>query len=256
MSSRRLPKKVLAEIDGVPMIQRQLERIHTSQRLQSIVVATSVHDSDDELVEFLNNRGYEVRRGPLQDVGLRFAAIADEFQPESVVRLTADCPLADPNLIDDVIEAHLLSESDYTSNTLLPTFPDGLDVECFTTAAFNRLREYDLSPEEREHVTLGFHLRNSEFKICSVEQDRDDSELRWTVDVEEDLEFIRYVYSKFPDNPSSFNRRDVSVLLNNEPSMIRRDSDYPRNASLQSNELYQSAKRAIKLNEKRTRFVL
>ena len=183
LSSTRLPGKVLKPILGTPMIVRQIERIQRSKRTDQLVVATSVDPSDDPLVTELRERGIEVRRGPLNDVVARFEQVIDEFRPQSVVRLTADCPLTDALVIDTVIDSHRSSGSDYTSNTLQPTYPDGLDVEVFTYPAFARLVALQLTAREREHVTLGVYGRPSDFTLTSVTQEVDRSDLRWTVDV-------------------------------------------------------------------------
>ena len=232
LSSTRLPGKVLEPILGAPMIVRQIERIRRSRRIDQLVVATSVDESDDPLWAELRERRIEVRRGPLDDVVARFEQVIEEFRPHSVVRLTADCPLTDASVIDTVIDSHLSSGSDYTSNTLQPTYPDGLDAEVFTNAAFARLVSAPLTVKEREHVTLGMYGHPSDFTLTSVSQQVDHSDLRWTVDVAADLEFARAVYSQLYDGNNGFDQEAILALLDRMPALNRTALDLARNAGL------------------------
>ena len=222
-SSTRLPGKVLAPVLGKAMILRQLERLQRSTRIDHLVVATSTADSDDPLVDLLTNEGVEVRRGPLEDVAARFLLVAREFAPDSIVRLTADCPLTDPAVIDTIIARHIDSGADYTSNVIERTYPQGLDAECVTFEAFERVMELPLTDAEREHVTLAIYTRPTEFRLASVTQPTDWSELRWTVDLPADLEFVREMYSAlYPDNPE-FGQQDLLRLLAEHPELSRRN---------------------------------
>jgi spore coat polysaccharide biosynthesis protein SpsF len=230
LSSTRLPRKVLKPILGEPMIVRQIERIRRSALIDRLVVATSTDASDDSLVAELEGRGIEVRRGPLDDVVRRFAGIVMEFKPTTIVRLTADCPLTDATVIDRVINAHLASSSDYSSNTISPTYPDGLDVECVTSSAFRRLLRLPLTDREREHVTLGIYSRLREFSVTSVTQEVDWSGLRWTVDVPDDLEFVRTVYTQLYDGDNGFDQTAILELLARKPELNRTELDLARNA--------------------------
>ena len=232
LSSTRLPGKVLASVLGEPMIVRQLERLSRSTEIDTLVVATSVDASDDPLVTELERRGILVRRGPLDDVVERFDGIVREFAPSTVVRLTADCPLTDVDVVDSVIRANLASGSDYTSNALVPTFPDGLDVEAVSAEAWARLVALPLTPREREHVTLGLYGRPDEFTLETVSQVPDRSGLRWTVDVPEDLEFVRAVYERLYYEDSGFGQQAILDLLAAHPELNRTEADLARNAGL------------------------
>jgi spore coat polysaccharide biosynthesis protein SpsF len=220
-SSRRLPGKVLAPVEGAPMILRQLERLARSSMIDELVVATSVEESDDPLVEVLEAESVECRRGPLDDVASRFLQVADEFEPDSIVRLTADCPLADHRVIDRVISEHIQSGADYTSNTLERTYPQGLDVECMTSVAFSRLMRLPLSATEQEHVTLGMYSRTNEFELKSVTQSPDHSALRWTVDLPEDLAFVRTIYDALYAATPDFAQKDILDFLARNPELSR-----------------------------------
>jgi len=232
LSSTRLPGKVLAPVLGEPMIVRQLERLRRSTEIDKLVVATSVDASDDPLVDELESRGIEVRRGPLNDVVARFDSVVREFAPTTVVRLTADCPLADPSVIDRVIRTHISSGSDYTSNVLEPTYPDGLDVEAVSARAWARLVTLPLTEKEREHVTLGLYGRPEEFTLASVRQEPDRSGLRWTVDVAGDLDFVRVVYERLYYEDSGFGQQAILDLITQHPELNRTEQDLTRNAGL------------------------
>jgi spore coat polysaccharide biosynthesis protein SpsF len=160
----------------------------------------------------------------------RCAMVVDEFQPETIVRLTADCPLADVTVIDRVITSHVQSGADYTSNTITPTFPDGLDVECIGAKAFARLVARPLTVREREHVTMGIYSRPDDFSLNSVVQEHDRSALRWTVDVAEDLEFVRAVYNELYIGNPRFEQEDVMELIRTQPALNRTGDDVARNA--------------------------
>ncbi|HMM82455.1 MAG TPA: glycosyltransferase family protein [Terrimesophilobacter sp.] len=218
-SSTRLPGKVMAPVLGRAMILRQLERLDRSLMIDRLVVATSTDASDDSLVELLQAEGVTVRRGSLDDVAGRFQSVVREFAPTTVVRLTADCPLADPVVIDHVIREHLKARADYTSNTLQRTYPQGLDVECVSTEAFDLLMIGPLEDSEREHVTIGIYNHPEVFSLHSVTQQQDVSNLRWTVDRPDDLAFVRTVYeSLYSDNPE-FDQQDILNFLQLNPSV-------------------------------------
>lgn len=235
-SSSRFPRKVLAPLHGKPMIVQQLDRISRSKLIDQLVVATSTEESDDELVEVLRSHGTPVHRGPLTDVAGRFAAVIAATQPTHVVRLTADCPLADPSVIDAVIADHARGSNDYTSNVAPPTFPDGLDVEVFKATAFEKLLASSLSSAEIEHVTLGFRDASRMFKVGNVSQREDHSELRWTVDVPDDLAFVARVYGELFDRNPYFGQREILALLDQNPDMNRTSEHVRRNEALESEQ--------------------
>jgi spore coat polysaccharide biosynthesis protein SpsF len=224
----------MASLHGKPMILRQIERLGKSRLIDELVVATSVDPTDDSLVELLSSAGIQVRRGPLDDVVARFNAVLSDFPAQHIVRLTADCPLADPEVIDKVIGSHLSSNSDYSSNTLRLTYPDGLDAECVSADAFARLSAFDLTVREREHVTLGIYERPAQFSLNSVTQETNWSHLRWTVDVPDDLTFVRAIYDRLYDGDNDFGQESILRFLADYPELSRTDQDMVRNAGLGS----------------------
>lgn len=220
MSSSRLPGKVLKDVLGQPMILRQLERIARSKKIDRVVVATSVESSDNVLAEVLTKAGVEVFRGSLDDVLSRFQTLRDTYQPTHIVRLTADCPLTDPEVIDAIIDQHVASGADYTSNVIDRTFPRGIDAEVFSVQALDRLSRLELSEPEHEHVTLGFYKRPEQFSLTNYAGAANNSHLRWTVDNPEDYEFTTWVYGElYPKNPM-FGSDEILKLLAEHPERV------------------------------------
>jgi spore coat polysaccharide biosynthesis protein SpsF len=233
-TSSRLPGKVLLPLEGQPMIFRQLERIKRAKTIDVIVVATSSDPSDDELVATLTSAGYDVVRGPLDDVLGRFLRVLDTHPAETVVRLTADCPLISPTVIDLVVSKFHAAGSDYLSNNLTPTYPDGLDVEVVKASTLRTLAEETTEVHEREHVTLGVYRRHEQFKVgnFSDPEGRDNSHLRWTVDNPDDFTFVSSIYEALWQLNPDFDYQDVLAFLEQHPDKSRTDQDSPRNAAL------------------------
>lgn len=224
MSSTRLPGKVLADVGGVPMILRQIERVRAAALVTDMVVATSVDPSDDQLVDVLDSAGVDFHRGSLSDVLDRYLAVARERGVDRLLRLTADCPLADPAVIDEVAAAHSDAGTDYASNVLVRTFPRGLDVESVTVEALERVSAVATSAE-REHVTQGIYRRPDQFSLTSVTQPIDRSDLRWTVDEPADLEFVRAVYAELGATSGVFDSASVLALIERRPQLRHTEPD-------------------------------
>ncbi|MBI1684969.1 cytidylyltransferase domain-containing protein [Caulobacter hibisci] len=229
MSSSRLPGKVLADLVGAPMILRQIERLRTAARLDRLIVATSDQASDDVLAEALQQAGVETHRGDLDDVLGRFAGAARDLAgSDVVVRLTADCPLADPQLIDALVAHHVASGADYSATTHPDrTYPKGLDAEMVGVAFLRQAAAEAADPYEREHVTPFFYRRPERFRLDGVRQAVDENELRWTVDEPSDLTFVRAVYEGLysPDRP--FTSDEVRAFVRGRPDLATL-GDYPR----------------------------
>lgn len=226
MSSTRLPGKVLQPILGKPMLQCQLERLSRVKSFDKLVVVTSVETIDNVLQRFCDSMSVPCFRGSLDDVLDRFYKAALAYAPDHVVRLTGDCPLIDPELIDRVIDFHLAGGYDYSSNCLEPTFPDGLDVEIVRFGALERAWHEAVLPSQREHVTLFINKQPDLFRVGTLKATENFSHLRWTVDNPADLEFVRHVYEGlYPANPC-FTTADILGFLHAQPE---------RNAHLRSN---------------------
>lgn len=232
MSSARLPGKVLLPLLGEPMLARQVERLRRARSIDRLVIATTVDPADDAVAELADRLGLESYRGSIEDVLDRFWQAASPAGPSHVVRLTADCPLADWNLVDQAIERALAGELDYVSTALRPTWPDGLDVEVMTFAALETAAREARSPVEREHVTPFLIDRPDRFRQASVESPVDLSAMRWTVDEPRDFEFVRRIYEAlYPANPA-FTTQDVLALLRDRPDLLEINRGIERNEGL------------------------
>lgn len=218
---------------GQPMLFRQIERLSRCEELGRLVVATSVDPSDDSLASECAARGIACYRGSLNDVLDRFIKSAMPYQPETIVRLTGDCPLADPALIDEVIRYFHAGGYDYVSNCVPPTFPDGLDVEVMRFACLEAAGREAALPSEREHVTTFLHAHPERFHLGNYIAPVDRSGLRWTVDEPEDFEFVRTVYEKLYPVKPDFTTDDILDLLRRCPELRSINSTFERNEGLQ-----------------------
>lgn len=196
--STRLPGKVLVELAGRPMLVQQLRRVKRCNRIDELVVATTTCESDDRIVALVRAEGVGWFRGSENDVLGRYAAAARETKADLVVRVTADCPLIDPEESDRVVAEieNGREQYDYASNVIQRTFPRGLDTEALFADTLFRIDRLARSTAAREHVTH-FILaeRPSLFCLRSITDQEDNSDLRWTVDDEEDLRRVRRLYA-------------------------------------------------------------
>lgn len=226
LSSTRLPGKVLLPLAGAPMILRQLERTARARRIDQLVVATSVEPGDDPLVEVLLREGVRVHRGPLDDVLARFVGALDAYAAEHVVRLTGDCPLIDPQLIDRTIDLHLETGADYTQNRLETLgFPKGQDVEVITSPALRRAAATASTPEEHEHVTWGVWRHPERYRIARLEPAVDEGLVRWTVDTPDDYAFVAAVYDGLYRKNPTFSSDDVRAFVRSRPDLLAYGGD-------------------------------
>lgn len=229
VSSTRLPGKVLKPILGMPMLARQLERVRRARRLDRLVVATSTDASDDPIEALCRYEGVQCFRGKLDDVLDRFYQAASALRPEHVVRLTGDCPLSEPAVIDQVCDFFLEGGYDYATNALRPTFPDGLDVEIFRFGCLEQAWKEAVLPSHREHVTPFIHKNPQRFRIGHFMNSADLSHLRWTVDEAEDLELVTKIYQAlYPDDPA-FDMAAILSLLERHPEWKTMNTMHQRN---------------------------
>ena len=206
LGSTRLPGKALLDIAGTSMVARVLDRTRRAQTIDRVILATTATSQDDRLVEYVRGLPVEVYRGDEDDVLDRYYQTAKHYALDVVVRITSDCPLLDPSLIDQVVHPLLDSSStvDFSANTLVRTFPRGLDVEAVTSTA---------------HVFPYVDEHREEFSTVSITDVIDRSWMRWTVDFEEDLTFVREV-CRFLET-QEFTWRDVLTLLERQPELLR-----------------------------------
>jgi spore coat polysaccharide biosynthesis protein SpsF len=221
MSSTRLPGKVMQLVAGAPMIARQIERAARARRIDRIVVACSTDPGDDPLAAEVARLGLGVHRGPLDDVLGRFIGALGAFGPAAhLVRLTGDCPLADPEVIDATIALHIERGADYTANTPEHrTYPKGLDVEVMRADCLRRAAAEGLEPYEREHVTPYLYRCPDLFDLAFLSQGIDEGEVRWTVDRPDDLAFVRAVYDGLYAQDPAFTSDQVRAFVRARPDL-------------------------------------
>lgn len=228
-SSSRLPGKVLKPILGKPMLHHQIERIQRAKAPARVVLATSRNPEDDAVAHIGQDAGIVVYRGDLDDVLDRFYRASEPFAPSHVVRLTGDCPLTDPGIIDAVTRFAVDGNYDYASNSIRPTFPDGLDVEVATFEALQIAWREATTRSDREHVMPFLHRQSDRFTLGNYENERDLSALRWTVDEPADFTFVEAIYQALYPAKSAFDSGDVLAYLEANPSLAALNSGFVRN---------------------------
>lgn len=224
MGSSRLPGKVLLDIEGKPMLLRDLERNLQAKTVDEVVVATTMKPSDDQIIVAVE--GYDPRvstyRGSEDDVLDRYYQAAKQSKADIVVRITSDCPLVDPEIIDQVIQLLLDDPSlDYAANVLGElTYPRGLDVQACTFAAMEKMWNVTTEAEDREHVTLYIRKHPEQFKTAKIQSGVDLSKHRWTVDEADDYKLVKEIYKRlYPTNPN-FRMRDILAVFEKEPELF------------------------------------
>lgn len=232
MSSSRFPGKVLAPLQGRPLIVYMVERVRQATLLDEVVVVTSTDQSDDVLFAVLVDAGVRVFRGDLHDVLQRFVDAAASFGAAEIVRLTGDCPLIDPAVIDGVIAARRKSGADYASNVDPPSFPDGLDVECFTCEVLDRAWREATSMSEHEHVTLWMRSQSAGLHRVNLEAPVDCSALRLTVDYPDDLEAVQALLQGV-SSPNTADLYDMLRVLAKQPDILNLNP-HSRNEGLEN----------------------
>jgi spore coat polysaccharide biosynthesis protein SpsF len=247
MASSRLPGKVLLDIGGQPMLGRVVERVRRASTVSQVVVATTIDASDDPVANFCRENAYPCTRGSAQDVLDRYYQAAQLFAADIVVRVTADCPVIDPGLIDDAVKALFEDRSgelgvakssfafdtsnlpiatryDFVANRLPPpwgrTYPIGLDVEACTFAGLKTAWKEATLPHQREHVMPFFYDHPGRFRIRHLNHTEDAGAYRWTVDTPQDLELLRLIYSHFAGR-DDFSWLEVLALFKQEPELGR-----------------------------------
>jgi spore coat polysaccharide biosynthesis protein SpsF len=242
MSSSRLPGKILADIAGQPMLQRVFIRTSRAATVAETIFATTTDPSDDPVAEYCDYSGIPFRRGSLYDVLDRYYQTAKQAKADFIVRITADCPVIDPALIDDVVHTLLEGRYDFVCNRLPPpwqrTYPIGLDVEACTFKVLEKAWKEAKEPQHREHAmpylyegveltrqsrTLETGVSPRGYTIALLHFTTDFGDYRWTVDTPEDLEFIRKIYTRF-EGRDDFTWKEVLELVHNEPELMKMNS--------------------------------
>jgi glutamate-1-semialdehyde 2,1-aminomutase len=246
MGSTRLPNKVMKKINGIPMIELLLNRLSQSKELDQIVVATSTDAKNTPLAKHINLLGYSCEQGSENDVLERYVNAAKAHQADVVVRITGDCPLVDPELVDECVRVFRAEQVDYFSNLTPPSYPDGLDIEVVTLAALELAMCESDKPFDREHVTP-YVREDSQFNTSSMQNDENLSSLRWTVDEPADFKVITNVFTHFaPD--IHFTWQQVLELQYSQPRLFVANQKIIRNEGAtmgNGQKLWKRAKQVI-----------
>jgi glutamate-1-semialdehyde aminotransferase/spore coat polysaccharide biosynthesis protein SpsF (cytidylyltransferase family)/predicted dehydrogenase len=242
MGSSRLPGKSLAEIANRPMLWHVIQRARRATLVDRVVVATSTNAADDAIEEMCRENGVACYRGSENDVLDRFYLVARQEKASQIVRITGDCPLIDPEVIDRVVRRFQRGDLDYASNTMVRSYPDGLDTEIFSFSVLERAWHEASKTSEREHVTP--YMRSEKFRTANVENDLTSlyQHCRWTVDEAEDLEFIRAVYKALREK-ESFGMKAVLELIEKNPGLKMMNSQIVSNDGYYKS-LYEEARAA------------
>jgi spore coat polysaccharide biosynthesis protein SpsF len=219
VGSSRLPGKVLMDLGGETVLARVVGRLRRAKLVNEIVVATTDSGIDNAIVRECRRLEVSCFRGSESDVLDRYYRTARSCEAEAVVRITSDCPVIDPQIVDETIRVFQQQRGDYASNAISRTYPRGLDAEAFTMAALEQAWREAHEPHEREHVTPYFYEHPDLFHLVSLRARVDYSQYRWTLDTAEDLELLRAIYSRF-SNRDDFGWDEVIQLMEREPELV------------------------------------
>jgi spore coat polysaccharide biosynthesis protein SpsF len=241
MGSTRLPGKVMKPLCGKPILWHIITRISYSKQIEKIIIATTDKEEDKVIVKLAEEMGVAFYRGSSDDVLDRYYQAARKFNVDPVVRITADCPLIDPEIMDNIIDYYLKGDYDYVSNGLKPTLPDGLDTEVFSFKSLEKVWAEAKKPSEREHVTSYIYNHPELLKIHNYENDVDLSGMRWVVDEEADYQFISEVYKNLYKDGKIFYVKDIIRLLEEMPELLKLNKGISRNEGYQISLLKDNA---------------
>lgn len=232
-NSSRLPGKILKKILGYSILELMVERLRRVSYKTEIVIATTINENDDPVVELAKKIGVVHFRGSENDVLSRVYGAAKYVNASVIVRCNSDCPLIDPDVINQTIYEYLANnELDYVSNILKPTFPTGLHTEVFSFSALEKANENANKSSEREHVTPYIYHRPKQFKIKNIELDRDLSGYRWTLDYPEDLKLIKLIYENLYEKNNKFLMKDILELIEANPEWNKINSHIKKKSTV------------------------
>jgi spore coat polysaccharide biosynthesis protein SpsF len=228
MSSLRLPGKVLLPLAGKPVLAHVIDRLRTCNKLHDVVLATSVKSEDDSIEQWCKANNVNCFRGSLEDVLDRYYQAATKYKAEAVVRITADCPMIDPMIVDEVVEGFLAG--DFDAYSLAGEFPDGLDCQVFAYSAIERAWHEAKLPSEREHVGPYIEKSHPEyFKTGGLEKFSELSHHRWTLDEPRDYEFLQAVFARLYKQGFLFRSSEILALMEREPDLMQINCGIIRN---------------------------
>lgn len=222
MTSTRLPGKVMKEVLGKPLLQLQLERLMRVANVDQIIVATTTNEVDIPILELCKSLSISTFRGSEENVLERYYQTAIAYDIDIVIRITSDCPVIDPRVVEQVIDFYLYNQDsvDYVSNSLARTFPRGMDTEVFSRQVLEQAYQAATEAPEREHVTLYIYRHPKQFKLANYAYRQDCSHHRWTVDTVEDFELVRKIIEHLYPKDPLFSLEDMLELLNRHPEWM------------------------------------
>ena len=231
MGSTRLPGKVMMKVDKTnTILSHVINQLKNSKKIDRLIIATTDLQEDDIIVNHAKILKTDLFRGNAVDVLDRYYQCAKKFSSKIIVRITADNPLIDPNIVDDIINQFLKNSSDYITNANPRTYPYGTEVEVFSFQALEKASNNAKKPSEREHVTPYFRNNKDKFKIKNVINEKNMSFHRWTLDYQEDLDLIRNIVSQIKNRPILMN--DIINLFNHKPDIFKINKKYLENEGL------------------------
>lgn len=220
LGSTRLPNKVLKDLCGRPVLWHVVNRVKQAKLVSEIIIATTTLPEDDAIEKFCQDNGIKFFRGSSENVLSRYFEAAKKYNAETVIRITSDCPVIDPVLLDLMIEEYFKSGADYMSNSLVRTFPRGLDMEIFSFALLEKAYREASKQYELEHVTPYIYQHPELFKLTNYANDTDFSFHRWTLDTDEDYKLISEIYNALYPANNLFLWKDILKLFEMRPELI------------------------------------
>lgn len=237
LGSTRLPKKILMKVNGRPLLSCMIERVKRAGKVDRIVIAATASHLDSQVETFCKDENVECFRGNEEDVLDRYYNCAQQIGAKVIVRLTSDCPLIDPAVIDEVVNCYLENsfKYDFVANTVPPpgTYPDGMDVEVFSFDLMEKAWKNAKKPSEREHVTFYFWKNPDLFKVYRYDLKTDLSKYRLTIDYEEDYLLIKKIIEHFHDDKLLFTMEDIIAFLKSNPDIAEINQHIERNVGWQ-----------------------
>jgi spore coat polysaccharide biosynthesis protein SpsF (cytidylyltransferase family) len=228
MSSTRLPRKTLLPLSNQPVLSHIIYRLQNCKNLNDIILATSTDPSDNVIIDWCNKNRIKYFRGSLNDVLDRYYQAAKYYNIKNIVRITSDCPVIDPNIVDEVIQGFFSDQYDVYS--LIGEFPDGLDCQVFSFKAISKAWKEAKLLSEREHIGLYMEKNHPElFKIGGLKKFSGLSNFRWTLDEFQDYEFLKEVFSRLYEKDKIFYSKDILELMKKEPNLMKLNSNIVRN---------------------------
>lgn len=230
VGSKRFPNKVMKYLEDKTVLEHVVNRVKKSRYIDEVFVATTIDKKDLAILQLCSAKHMRVFCGAEEDVLDRFYQLAKLLHPNHIVRITSDCPVIDPKIIDLIIETHLKLNSDYTSNTIIDSYPDGLDTEVFSFSVLEKCWKEAKLISEREHVTPYIKKHPKLFLLHSIVSDINYADKRWTIDTESDYEFLKSIFKILYKKNHLFGMNEILQLLEKSPSLEKINSNNIRNA--------------------------